>query len=97
MSRILSLALLAAVASFGVGSTSAWAASPSQQECEAAGGTFGKEQGTVTCTVKDPVGESEASGGKSQTRDVAEKDQGNITPKKGEPCTSGPGNQTTCP
>ena len=68
----------------------AGAASPSQEACT---GTFTKVKGTVTCTVIDPVGNSEVSGGKSQSRDTADAEQGNLTPKDKNATTStGPGN-----
>lgn len=55
---------------------SALAQSPSQTECEEAGGTFERVQGTVTCTFveEDPVGQSEASGGQSQTTTTTEEE-----------------------
>ena len=69
------------------------AVSPSQQECEAAGGTFTRTNGSVSCVVSDPVGNSENSDGKSRTRDNDAGGQGNLGNK--ETCTaSGPGNQT---
>ena len=76
---------------------SAGAASPSQEECEAAGGTFSKTNGTVSCVIatSDPVGNSEASGGKSQTRDTTTTSggQGNLDNKETRDTqTSGPGN-----
>lgn len=74
------------------------AASPSQQQCEAAGGTFSKTNGTVSCVypvVSDPVGNSESSGGKSQTVDTqtTTSGQGNSgnKPKSNSTC-EGPGN-----
>ena len=59
----------AALAFIAWASAPALAASPSQQECEDAGGTYAKQNGTVSCTFTtvDPVGNSENSGGKSQT------------------------------
>jgi hypothetical protein len=81
----------------GLGSGLGYAASPSQTSCESAGGTFFKVNGSVVCTftVVDPVGNSESSGGKSQTRDTTTADggQGNLSYK--ETTTSscvGPGN-----
>ena len=83
------LALGMLVGSAGVSS----AVSPSERECEAAGGEFTRTNGSVSCETSDPVGNSERSGGKSQTRDVDEGGQGNLSNK--ETCTaSGPGNQT---
>jgi hypothetical protein len=78
----------------------AFAASPSQQECEDAGGTFDRTQGEVTCTyppVEDPVGNSENSGGKSQSTTTTEEESSNGTlnnrpqHEESEECT-GPGN-----
>jgi hypothetical protein len=82
MSRLLKLAMVASVASFCAGISTAGAA-PLPDNCT-------KDQGVITCP--DPVGNSENSGGKSQTRDTTSR--GNLTNKQ---CTSGPGNQTTCP
>jgi hypothetical protein len=74
-----------------------YAASPSQTSCERSGGTFFKVNGTVTCTfaTSDPVGNSESSGGKSQSRDTTTTNggQGNLGNK--DTTTSscvGPGN-----
>ncbi|MDP3969595.1 MAG: hypothetical protein Q8Q02_15090 [Nocardioides sp.] len=102
MHRFLAIiaASIAALAMSLALSTSANAASPSQTECEASGGTFDRTQGTVTCTyptVSDPVGNSEKSGGKSQTVDTTEEESSkgtlNNKPKHEETseCT-GPGN-----
>ena len=80
-------------------SGTASAASPSQRECEASGGTFDRNGGDVTCTfvTEDPVGNSESSGGKSQTTTTTETEESKGTlknrPKFSEDseCT-GPGN-----
>jgi hypothetical protein len=73
------LALGVAIPAFGV--------SPSEQQCEASGGTFSRVNGEVQCTTH--VGNSD----NSQT--VDEGGQGNINNK--ETC-SGPGNSTAkCP
>ena len=82
------LTLLLAAYSFAV--------SPSERDCEAAGGTFDRTNGQVSCVtiVVDPVGNSERSGGKSQTTDTETNDtgQGNSgnKPASTETCT-GPG------
>jgi hypothetical protein len=62
---------------------SALAKSPSQTECEEAGGTFDRTQGTVTCTFveEDPVGQSEASGGHSQTTTTTDEESSKGTLK----------------
>ena len=94
------LATTAVTGLFLLGAAPAFGVSPSQLECEAAGGTFERSGGTVTCTypvVSDPVGNSERSGGKSQTVDTQETESSNGTlnnkPKHKESTTcSGPGN-----
>ena len=77
-----------------------FAASPSQLECEAAGGTFDRSQGQVTCIyppVEDPVGNSENSNGHSQTTTTTAEESSNGTlnnkPKHQESSEcDGPGN-----
>ena len=72
----------------------AFAVSPSERDCE---GTFDRTRGEVSCTVVDPVGNSEKSPqDRSQTRDKEETGQGNLSNKE-QDCVSGPGNQSTCP
>lgn len=70
----------------------AFADSPSEEECDARNGTFDRTRGVVTCTVLDPVGNSERSGGKSQTTEEEESSNGtfNNRPHHEESCT-GPG------
>jgi hypothetical protein len=79
MTRILSLALLASAASFAILPMAAWAQSPSQRECEAAGGTFTRSGGEVQCVVvdegKNPKFTSETTTG----------GQGNINNKESGP------------
>jgi len=54
MSRLLSLAILATTASFAIAPSAAWAVSPSQEQCEAQGGTFTRTGGEVQCiTVEE--------------------------------------------
>lgn len=52
-----------------------------------------RDGGTVSCTTVDPVGNSEASGGNSQTNDSSVTSNGTIKnePQKVTDC-SGPGN-----
>ena len=86
-----------------IGAAPAFAASPSQTQCEADGGTFSRDGGTVSCVypvVSDPVGNSESSGGKSQTRDTQDTESSNGTlnnnPKHEETNTcEGPGNSSS--
>jgi hypothetical protein len=87
MSRTALVALLGSVSWFAF-TTNAIAAQALPAGCT-------KDQGTVTCASSDPVGNSESSGGKSQTKDTTTTSQGNLTNKKNS-CTTGPGNQTTC-
>ncbi len=63
------------------------AASPSQVECEAAGGTFSKERGQVVCVLEENVGKSE----NSQTVTDTTTGRGNIDNKQTKEC-DGPGN-----
>ena len=88
-SRLLTF-LLIAILCFAM--APAFADSPSEEECEAQGGTFDRTRGVVTCTVLDPVGNSENSGGRSQTTEEEESSHGtfNNRPHHEESCT-GPG------
>jgi hypothetical protein len=88
MSRT-ALMLLGSISLFAFGTTGAIAAQALPAGCT-------KDQGVITCTSSDPVGNSENSGGQSQTKDTNTTSQGNLTNKKNS-CTTGPGNQTTCP
>jgi hypothetical protein len=80
MHRLVSI-IAALVMLFALSAT-ALGASPSQLECEAAGGSFNRSQGEVTCTfppVEDPVGNSENSNGKSQSTTTTEEESSNGT------------------
>ncbi len=70
----------------------AFATSPSEQKCDLDGGTFTRIQGKVTCITEDPVGQSEHSGGKSQTTTDKESSNGTFQnePHHQQSCT-GPG------
>ena len=98
--RALIIALFAGFAVMFSGGVAS-AASPSQTACEDSGGTFAKVNGSVSCTYEtsDPVGNSEASGGQSQTRDTTtvKGGQGNLSNKEtlDTSCT-GPGNSRNC-
>jgi len=50
MPRVLSLAILASTAAFAIAPT-AWAVSPSQEQCEAQGGSFDRVNGQVQCVI----------------------------------------------
>lgn len=51
MRRLLYASAFAALPLLAFGPTAAVAASPSQEQCEAQGGTFSKEQGAVQCVT----------------------------------------------
>ena len=86
-----------------LGASPAFAAPPSETACTDAGGTFERVNGQVSCiypVVSDPVGNSENSGGKSQTRDTQDTESSNGTlnndPKHEETSTcEGPGNSSS--
>lgn len=100
--RKLLVGLAALALTLSLGMTATLAASPTQQQadCEEQGGTYNKDGGTVTCTiiVVDPVGNSDKSGGNSQstTTTGGESTKGNLdndpqsTPMP-EECTGPPG------
>lgn len=69
--------------------TAALAVSPSERNCA---GTFDRVNGQVSCTIEDPVGNSENSGGHSQTTTEEESSNGTLQnrPHHQESCT-GPG------
>lgn len=88
--RLIALAIMLCLAMWA---TPAFAESPSERNCEAAGGDFSRVNGKVTCSIEDPVGNSENSGGHSQTTTEKESSQGTLKnrPHHQESCT-GPGN-----
>lgn len=84
MSRWLAALTLASASLFALAPTVALAASPSEEECLAAGGTFDRTNGTVTCTITQNLGASD------QTKSTETGGQGN-TDNKTTTCTNGPG------
>jgi len=96
---VIMLALIALMAM----AVPAMAISPSEQACIDSDGTWVKDGGNVSCTheTSDPVGNSESSGGKSQTRDTSSSDSSNGTLnndpqfEEEDSCT-GPGNSKNC-
>jgi hypothetical protein len=84
MPRLFGAFMFATVSLLAFGPTAALAASPSEQTCTASGGTFTKENGTVSCTTN--VGNST----NSQTTTTG--GQGNTDNKT---TCSGPGNSTS--
>ncbi len=88
MKRIIMMLTVAAlmVASLTITSAGAFAASPSQEQCEAQGGTFTKERGEVQC-VQPGKNENQPKFQQTTTG------QGNISNKQeqqcGDPCPPG--------
>ena len=97
MKRALATTAVAGLCLLGAASP-AFAASPSQTDAR----TFRVARSTVTAEpsaalISDPVGNSENSDGKSQTRDDETTSNGTLNNRpKHQECTSGPGNQTSC-
>jgi hypothetical protein len=93
MSKLTLTVAALSVAALGTFSApAAWAASPSERECEASGGTFGRERGEVSCTrsdTKDVPGN--AFGTRTTTTTTGQGNAGNKPAE--EPCT---GNQGQC-
>jgi hypothetical protein len=89
MRQIARLFLLCFILLLVLNAGAALAESPSERNCA---GIFDRDHGTVSCLVEDPVGNSERSGGHSQTTKEEETSQGtfNNRPHHDESCT-GPG------
>jgi hypothetical protein len=83
MSRLAGVFMFASLCLLTVGSGIGLAASPSEQQCTASGGTFTKENGTVSCTTN--VGNS------THSQTTTTSGQGNTGNKT---TCSGPGNST---
>jgi hypothetical protein len=83
------LLVLFFVLSLVLSAGAAFAVSPSERNCA---GDFDRIGGQVFCTVVDPVGNSENSGGQSQTTTDEESSNGTLQnqPHHAESCT-GPG------
>jgi ribosomal protein L37AE/L43A len=90
--KLASIALAALLAFTALGSGTALAASPSEEECTACGGTLVNDSGTKICqcaeTKKDVNGN--ANGTATQTTNTG---QGNLDNKSTSSCT---GNQGQC-
>ena len=80
---------LAIVLCLAMWAAPSFATSPSEENCQ---GEFSRVRGKVTCLIEDPVGQSEHSGGKSQTSEEGESSQGTLKnrPHHEESC-EGPG------
>jgi hypothetical protein len=83
----------------GAFAPTASAESPSQQECEAAGGEFQRTQGTVSCVIveEETAGNApEESSARRVTTEETTSGQGNIDNKEEETTTcEGPPGQCT--
>ena len=66
------------------------AASPSQTQCEAAGGTFTNDSGTKTCTFPATAPGKSSPTGASGSQDTTS-GQGNLGNKTEQNCTGNPG------
>jgi hypothetical protein len=89
MHRLISI--LAAVVMLFALSATALGASPSERDCEAAGGTYTHVQGEANCELTETVGNAPATSN-AQTVDSSESSQGTLDnkPKHQQECT-GPG------
>jgi hypothetical protein len=89
--RVFALAIVF-LFTLGLLASPAYASSPSQQDCEKSGGTYTHVQGVASCTILDPVGQSENDGGNSQSTTDAESSNGTLqnAPHHQDSCT-GPG------
>jgi|SRR4028119_337752 hypothetical protein len=99
MKRIIMMLTVAAmmVTALTVTSAGAFAASPSQERCEAGGGEFDRQQGQVICE-QDPVvtpGKNEKQEKFNQTSQTTDTGQGNINNKEDSDTTTTCG--TPCP
>ena len=96
MKVVLPIAAIAALSLFAFAPAPGHAISPSQAECEAAGGDFSRVQGEVQCVMveEENVGKSENSETTTTTTETS--GRGNIDNKTEESsrCT-GPGASTT--
>jgi len=87
----------ASLSVFAFAPSAALAASPSQEQCEALGGTFTKQQGQVQCVVQEEpenVGNApEHSNAQQTTTTTTTTGQGNISNKQEqkETCQGPPG------
>lgn len=89
MRSIAKLIVLCFILMLVLSAGSAFADSPSERNCD---GIFDRDHGVVSCIVEDPVGNSENSGGHSQTTTDEESSNGTLQnqPHHQESCT-GPG------
>lgn len=93
MSRVKLIVLSACLVTAAFASQFTSAASPSQRDCEAAGGTFTKERGEVVCVIatEENVGKSDNSQTVETTTETT--GRGNIDNKQTQTTEcDGPGN-----
>jgi hypothetical protein len=97
MNGLRALALATAAVGLLAFSPLAFAVSPSESSCEAAGGTFTRESGEVQCVTTETVGNApESSNAQRTTKD--EGGQGNLQNKETINCSGPPGQQDpACP
>ena len=91
MPRLFCALLFASVSLIALAPTIAFAASPSETQCIASGGTFTKVNGTDTCTTSGTVG---GGNDNNSTTTSTNSGQGNTGNKTSTTC-SGPGNSTS--
>jgi len=90
MKRLLLASVFAAAPFLALGPTAALAVSPSQEQCEAQGGEFTREQGTVMCvktTEETPGNAPEFSNARRVKTTETTTGQGNISNKQEQETT----------
>jgi hypothetical protein len=96
MLRRAQLVLGLSAALFAFGTSSAVAVSPSQEECEAAGGTFDRINGEVICITSDEENVGKSTNSQTTTTTTTTTGQGNTGNKTEQTSDcSGPGTSTT--
>jgi hypothetical protein len=95
--KLAGIALAAGLALTAFGTGAALAASGSERDCEAAGGTYTKVGSDAICVFPEEsvANENANPDNNGQTTQDTETGQGNISPKEGEVTCEGPPGQ--CP
>lgn len=91
MLRISAILIFASFTLFTFGTNGAHAISPSQQECEADGGTYTNQAGTKVCTFPEENVGNAPDHSNSQTTQETVSGQGNLHNKREEECSGPPG------
>ena len=93
--KLASVALAAALALSAFGTGTALAASGSERDCDAQGGTYNKDGPNAICVLpEEKVSNPNANpDNNAQTTQDTETGQGNISPKEGEVTCEGPPGQ----